>query len=83
MARRIARLGQAAWTGTVLARQPLSLKIVSQGETARNDKKRLWASFPGDLVTSRDGRSTKIPDKPSHHEHLANALSGISKSAVG
>src|SRR5215470_12054193 len=46
-----------------------------------NDEKRLVGIVSlGDLATSRDGRSTKIPDKPSHHAHLAKALSGISKA---
>jgi CBS domain-containing protein len=46
-----------------------------------NDKNRLVGIVSlGDLAASRDGRSTKIPDKPSHHVHLAKALSGISKA---
>jgi len=45
-----------------------------------NDKKRLVGIISlGDLAASRGGRSTKIPDQPSHHAHLAKALSGISQ----
>jgi CBS domain-containing protein len=46
-----------------------------------NDKKRLVGIISlGDLAASRDDRPTKIPEKPSHHAHLAKALSGISKA---
>jgi len=45
-----------------------------------DDKKRLVGIISlGDLAASRDGRSSKIPDQPSHHAHLAKALSGISQ----
>ena len=45
-----------------------------------NDKKRLVGIISlGDLAAGRGGRSTKMPDQPSHHAHLAKALSGISQ----
>jgi len=45
-----------------------------------NEKKRLVGIVSlGDLATGRDDGSAKIPDQPSHHAHLAKALSGISK----
>ena len=45
-----------------------------------DDKKRLVGIISlGDLAAGRGGRSTKIPDQPSHHAHLAKALSGISQ----
>jgi len=46
-----------------------------------NDKKRLVGIISlGDLAAGRGGRSTKMPDQPSHHADLAKALSGISKA---
>jgi CBS domain-containing protein len=46
-----------------------------------NDKKLLVGIVSlGDLATSRDGRARGVPDQPSHHAHLAKALSGISKA---
>jgi CBS domain-containing protein len=46
-----------------------------------NDKKRLVGIVSlGDLATSRDGSARGVPEKASHHVHLATALSGISKA---
>jgi hypothetical protein len=46
-----------------------------------NDNNRLVGVVSlGDLATGRDGRLTKIPDKPSGHGHLPKALSCISKA---
>ena len=48
-----------------------------------NDKKRLVGIVSlRDLVTNRDGRARGVADQPSHHAHLAKALSGISKAGV-
>jgi CBS domain-containing protein len=45
-----------------------------------NDEKRLVGIVSlGDLATSRDGRSTGVPDQLSRHAHHAKALSGISR----